>query len=150
MIHGNGECAVFSPVFLNNLFCWIWTAFCHAFRWLNSISASFFDLTISYSSADPLPRNSIRQLIVFKDKKCNRGSSLTLKVGHKPVCNEPNFMWRKSEKFVMKDAQWKATLLISRMNFDSPIILVCCKCFKKVRTQNIIGLKVFIHINWKN
>jgi len=52
----------------------------------------------SFSSAFPLPRKSIWHLVVFKDEKCKRGSSLTLKVRQKPVRKEPNFMWRTSEQ----------------------------------------------------
>ena len=51
----------------------------------------------------PLPRKSIRKQVVFKDTECNRGSSLTLTVGHKPVRNEPNFVRRKREKVGVTD-----------------------------------------------
>ena len=102
-----------------------------------------------FSSTLPLPRNSIRQMVVFKKKKFNRGSSLTLKVGHEPVRNELNFIWRKSEQICGDRRRGIRTFLVSVSKFDSPFKLFGCKSFKKVHIRNIISLKVFIRINWK-
>jgi hypothetical protein len=155
MLDGNGECEVFSQLFLKHLVCWIWTAFCYAFQRLMSISSCWsefiWSIHFSFSSAVPLPRNSVRQLVVFRDKKCSRCSSLTLKVGQKLLRNEPNFMWRKSEQSC--DDRWSyiRKFFNKIFAFLSPISLVGCECFKKVHNQNtsIISLKFLIRNNRK-
>jgi len=86
-MHGNGECEACSSLFLKHLICWIWTEFCYVFQRLSAISACLSgflsSIHFSFFSAVPLPRKSIWQLVVFEDMKCNRDSSLTLKVGQK-------------------------------------------------------------------
>jgi len=55
--------------------CWIWTAFCYAFQ-RSSISVClsefFWCIHFTFSSPLPLPRKSIRQMVVFEEKKCKR------------------------------------------------------------------------------
>jgi hypothetical protein len=59
----------------------------------------------------------IRQLVLFKGKTSNRDSSLTLKVGHKHLHSEPNFLYERVNKVVTAHIQWYRLFLICVLTF---------------------------------
>jgi len=63
-----------------------------------------------FSSAVQLPLKSVSQLVVFKDKKYSRSSSLGLKVKHKPLVRNQISCDEGVNKFVMTDYQLYGTI----------------------------------------
>ena len=109
MRSGNGKCEVCS-LFSLNIYP---VEFVQNSVMLSSFWVQFlWSIYFSFSSTVPLHHNSIRHLVVFEDMKCNRDSSLTLKVGYKLLRNDPNFLWRKIEQI------WSDRLSVIRDFFN--------------------------------
>ena len=69
---------------------------------------------------------------MFKDKKSNRSSSVTMNVRRKSLCKGPKFQDEILKTHVMKNLQWERNFFKSFPNFDSPISLIVCKYFKEL------------------
>jgi hypothetical protein len=71
-------------------------------KYLHNEGDQIFDWSIMFFISHrflPHKENKInKELVMFRNKKQNSRPFLTLKVGHRHLYNEGNFLWRRSEQ----------------------------------------------------